>query len=517
MKKVLVLLTAICLVGVIGALISGCGQQTPSINTVNSQPKGLSIKGTIYTTTLSGTVGGPISGAVVTLSGDRANYTAVTNSQGEYVFSGIPDGTYVVVATAEGHQRLSTTTVTIKPSSDVPADNTITVGDIQLSSQPVILSYSPAPNSVITQSPTFVVTFNEAMDTSTVIPAMAAAGVRTFALSGSTVPLSTSWSSDSKTLTITPEAALISNESYTLSVSSVAMRDASGYSIDTTGEQALATSQTYRVATGGVPGDPSNLTVIVNNKPFTTVEGTGADYLDVYTSANWIDLYCDPPSSGGLVTGYKFYAALDTASAGNYVLIGSTTVNYLSLQISTLITALYNSTVNPVSTMNYPFINKAVYFKVVAYNGDGESAAASSGAVKEVVGPQVDLTAFDGRATQGKAAELLNNNYYLAALTAGTDTKIAYIAFNQPVDAATIIPANFTLSGGATVAAASLLTSSSTNLTASFTGNVYSIVKITSDTDFTGAETLTVGTGVKDLAGNPVSQSVTCNYQVNIP
>lgn len=501
MRKVFAILIGVCLIGTIGMLIAGCGQQTPTIGT--SQPAGLKIKGVVYTTTLSGTKGDPVSGAGVALSGDSADFTSVTDSNGEYVISGIPDGSYLLTVTAEGHKRSTGNTVTIKPSSDVPADNTITVKDIQLSSNPVILGYSPAPNSVVSQTPTFVVTFNETMETSTVIPSLAPSGIRTFAISGGTVPLSASWSSDNVTLTITPEASLGSNEAYVLNINpETTVKDAAGYTLSTSGDQALASSQTYRIATGGVPAAPSGIivTTVTGSRIFTTDEAaTGADYSHVYGGN--LNLYWDSPSSG-LVTGYKVYTAIEGASAGNYVLVATVTTNNTTVTSANLITALFGagSTVNPVSTINYPLINKTLYFKVIAYNGDGESSAASwSG--KETVGPQVDATAFDG--LMGNAAEVLNNNYYLPALTAGTDTKIAYIAFNQPIDAATVTATNFSLSAG-TVTGAALLTSSSANLTASFTGNVFSIVKITSDTDFVGGETLTVGTGVKDLAGNPV-------------
>ena len=82
------------------------------------------------------------------------------------------------------------------------------------------------------------------------------------------------------------------------------------------------------------------------------------------------------------------------------------------------------------------------------------------------------------------------------------DTKIAYIAFIEPVDPATIIAGNFTHSAG-TVTDATLLTSSGDNLGAFWLSFERSIVKITSDTDFAALDTITVGSGVKDLAGNP--------------
>ncbi|KPJ68739.1 hypothetical protein AMJ44_05535, partial [candidate division WOR-1 bacterium DG_54_3] len=124
-------------------------------------------------------------------------------------------------------------------------------------------------------------------------------------------------------------------------------------------------------------------------------------------------------------------------------------------------------------------------------------------------GPQLNTAAYSGRTLGGRAAEVLNNNYYLPALTAGTDTKIAYIAFNQPVDPSTILATVFqhTDVGDVTkglVTNATLLTSSSSNLSGIWPGNLFSIVKITSDTDFALTDKIKVSTAVKDLAGNPV-------------
>ncbi len=503
MKKILGLVAAVCLIGAVGYFIINCGQQTPSITTINSPPSGLSLRGVVYSLTLDGTKGDPIAGAMVALSGSRSTYTAATNSDGEYVFSGIPDGLYNIIATAESHQRNTTTgvNVPIKPSSGVPADNTITVQDIVLSSRPIILSYSPVPNSVISQTPTFVVTFNEAMDSSTVVPWLVAGALRTFAVSGDTVHLSTSWP-DNKTLVITPEAGLTMNTLYYLTFLNVtSIRDVAGYPLSSEAEQALQSSQSYRVTTGGLPGAPSNVVVTMNGKPFTSGQA-GADYSDVMNGGgNDLGIYWDPPSSGGLVTMYKVYASV----GNNYVTFAppgsSTTNNYCSGSMWNLIQALYGTTVDPISTKNYPFINKYVYFKVVALNGDGESAAASTGGIMELVGPQLVSPAYDGFG--GKAAEKFNNNYYLPALT-GTDTKIAYIGFNQPVDPSTITAANFSLSGAGTVTEATLLTQSSAVLSgASFGVAAYAVVRITSDTDLTGV-TVTAKTGVKDLSGNSV-------------
>jgi hypothetical protein len=95
-------------------------------------------------------------------------------------------------------------------------------------------------------------------------------------------------------------------------------------------------------------------------------------------------------------------------------------------------------------------------------------------------------------------------------LTAGTDTTLIYIAFDEPVDASTITAGNFTISGGLTITGAELLTSSSADLDpgAVWTGSVYSIVKLTASAAVS-TNTITIGTGVKDLAGNAIPAGTT--------
>jgi hypothetical protein len=497
MRKILTGLIGVSLIGVLGMMIAGCGQQTPSISTANSQPSGLAIKGTVYAITLADTRGAPIQGAVVALSGNSATQTTVTNARGEYLFSGVPDGYYVLIVTAEGYERDSTYSDTIK-SGVVPADNTITVRDIELYSNPIIVNCTPLPNTVIGQTPTFVVTFDEAMDQSTVLPTLVPNGVRAYG-SGNSVTLLTSWA-DAKTLVITPEAALIANNAYTLDIDpNSTARDLDGFLLDNSGELAQNTAHNYRVTSGGVPSAPANVQVSVGTKTLTNDAATGVDFADVLGGTvgfSW-------SSSTGAVTGYKVYVA--NSATGNYSLISSatSTTNYVDVSLANILTALYGTTsLNPTSTGNYPLINLPLYVKVVAYNGDGESTAGSAAAI-ELVGPRVNTAAYSGRAAGGFAAALLANNYILPALTAGTDTKVAYIAFLEPLDSTTVTAANFTSTAG-TVLGATLLTNASVDLDpgAFWASNAYSIVKITVDTNFAAAQTITVGAGVKDLAGN---------------
>jgi hypothetical protein len=504
---------------VIGILITGCAQQTPSITTTNSQPRGLAIKGAVYGTTLNNTQGNPIAGAVVTLSGDSANQVSVTNAGGEYLFSNIPDGQYILIVTAEGYQRNTQSSVTIKPSSSVPADNTITVQDIALSSRPVILSYSPTPNSVIGQNPTFIIKFNEVMDQSTLYPSLTAHGLRFFSLSGNTVPLAIGWA-DAKTLLLTPEAALLSNESYILDIDpQTTLKDASGFSLDTNtaAEQALASSVDFRTDAGGAPGAPSNISVVMGSgtsaKIFTSEAATGIDYVDITgaTGPHAIKLSWLPGS--GTVTGYKVYVADGPSS--NYSLIRSVTTNYADFSISNLINFLYGvSDTDALAIGNYPMINKTLYIKVIAFNGDGESPAAAT-SVKELIGPKLSTTAWDGNG--GTSKNVLGNNVFLPAI--GTDKTRAYIFFTEPVDPASVVAANFSITKGApdptrVISSVRLLTQSSNNVLLPFgtspLDTTYAVVEIVADGDITSAAPGTYQIkanegGVKDLAGNAVA------------
>ena len=508
------LLIGIGLVVTLGMLVSGCGQQTPTINTSNSQPQGLAIKGVVYSTTVAGTKGAPLAGAVVSLSGNSANQTATTNALGEYLIKDIPDGAYILIVTAEGHVRNTATGVVIKPSTGVPADNTVTVADIQLSSSPIIVSISPNPNAVISQTTTFVVVFNEAMDPSTVNPSLSPSGVRTFTIPGDSAPIKTGWA-DSRTLLITPEAALISNEAYLLSIDpNTTARDASGYTLVTTGDLSLAANVNFRVTAGGVPGTPSNLSITVGTKAITS-DATGADYADVFGAAS-IGLHWDP--STGQVTGYKVYVA--NSATGNYVFLTNATNNrnYVDVTANNILSALYGTTaIDPLAIGGYPMINIPLYVKVVAFNGDGESAAASA-STKELIPPTLNATGWDGNGTF-TTPYVLDNNYYLPAI--GTDDTVAYVFLSEPVDPATVTTAAFAITavGGApvrTVVSATLLTQSSGKLRGAGPAPMaatYAVVKIVADgsikdPDAAGPmayQIMAVQANVSDLAGNRVA------------
>jgi hypothetical protein len=518
-KKLLLLLA-------LTALIAGCGQQVPQVSTTMAAPGNLKIQGVVYSISYYASGGyyyshfGPtVSGATVTLLGTAESKTALTNDKGEYMFENVRYGDYYVKGTKDGYQSDITDVIMSA------VEGSVTTLDLSLSVHPVVRSVSPAPNSTIEASATFTVTFNEPMDTATVRPRIAAGGIRTFA-AGDTAAISCAWSGGDTILTITPQSTLSANQIYRLylantfedvkdkdgNILAINVSYTGGVPIDEDGDVIEQTNDyfTYKTTAGGAPTAPSGLTIGTSGGQFTA---TGVDYAALFGGTADVDFNWTPSTSGN-VTGYKVYIA--RSSTGPWCLLSATTTNLLTaVDVPTTIRyALFDaaavSVVDPVSTRNFPFINEKIYVKVVAYNGEGESSASAANAI-ELNPPGLSATVFSGRALgAGFTAQRLGNGYYLAGLTAGTDTTTIYIAFDEPVDASTIIAANFTISGGRTITGAELLTSSSADLdpAAVWAGSVYSIVKLTANSAVS-TDTITIGTGVKDLAGNAIPASTT--------
>lgn len=523
MKKYMLLGIAIL---TLGALVAGCGQQTPEVKTTTNQPNGLVIRGVVRNTVLPGTVtgnvGDPLAGATVQISAAGAVAAgisakivappATTNANGEYIFSGIPDGNYTLIVTKEGYQRTRVTGVYPKSSVVVPADNTITVQDILLVSNPIVLSYSPIPNAVVSNSQAFTITFNEAMDKSSTTFTLAPSGIRTLVTDASRVPITVVWDTASKVATITPVGAMISNETYSLAVVTTG-RDTEGYLITATGDQALALTQTYRIATGGLPGNPSDLVI-------STVTGASseADYLRVFDDAGTvgsgvrgINLFWKSPASS-VISGYSIYVA-DSAT-GNYAFLANSTSNQYSTTVWEIAARLYGVLlplaprgIDPVCTKNWPFVNKKIYFKVAAFNGDGESTGAASGSLQDSIGPR--LAGAVAASWPTFLGGYMNNGYWLAQLTTSTE---ALVGFNEPLTESSVTTAGFIIlytatgtQAAITVTGATPLVSDASDLTG---GGVYTMAKVTTDTaidNLAGYYSIMLVTGeVKDLAGNAV-------------
>lgn len=512
------------------AVIVGCGQQNPQMIQSSTQPGNITIQGTLYpleinfVPSFSLVSGEPIAGAHVRIDGDSGAWTTISDANGQYRFVGVPDGSYLLSVTVEGYlYGTPATIISIKPIGNTPAEGTVNTQDIALLTFATIIGYSPAPGSTITANQTFEVTFNAPMDTSTVRFKLIPQGIRSSAIdSGSTVQVDLNWSDNNRKVAITPKADLIPNENYRLQM------DYSGffvippyYPLDARGEKYISGSivagpgiadilphfADYKTAAGGVPSAPSSLQVLINEKPTSEVDAG-----DVLETAADMKLNWSP--SAGNVTGYRVYIA-KSGSRDNYVplearnsTMTSTTESYFKTNITKVINALYGAgaEVNPVSTGNYPLINNTVYFKVVAYNGDGESAGPEV-AVRDVVGPQAGVPGDDYVAEPFPGQ--VGNGYYFPPIDVSEKDRI-YIFIREPVDPSTVIKDNFTLTGGG---GASVI---SANFMMSFYNpSLGSFVEIKASGDMNG-QTLTMA-NVKDLAGNVVKTGVGDSWSIVIP
>lgn len=473
------------------ALIAGCGQTSPTLNLSNNQPNGLKIKGVVREYNLNGRVGGGIAGAVVVLEGDSTTKTVVTNSAGEYLIEGIPDGTYNVLVTAEGYIGNQNAGVAFKSSMCVPADNTIVTSDIVLNANPIVFSYSPTPNSVVASNQAFTVTFSKPMDTSTVTFDLTPTGLRSYFVPPVPTGRTTvSWDSTGRVATVTPTTNMAMNTVYRLTVATGA-KDLKGYQIldySSGSYRSLTLTPTYRIASGGVPGAPSGVVVTVNGM---TIEA--ADYQSEFSnpsstmSINWQSAPLEN------ITGYRIYASKDGA---NYAILDVRTTNYGAFTVQAVISALYGAgtALNPSRPVNYPFENFPVYFKVVAYNGDGEGAGTVV-SVQDKVGPKI----IGGGYKDSFAPFIDSNNYYQSAIASDE----CLLVTTPSLDESTLLPANFRITDNG-----SAVTISDVKYLADyFSGTYLSLIKIksTSMLNTSGhAFVATIGTGVKDVAGNPV-------------
>lgn len=521
MKKGIVFGLCFLVLGVF--LLVGCGNETPTVNTSNPTPQNLSIRGTVYGTNIDGSLADPVAGAHVTLSGSSATCNTVTDAKGEYTIANIPDGGYTVVVTMEGYQRNSQTSVWIKPSSNIPADGTITVADIQLNPRPIVLSYSPVPASVVTPGQVFTVVFNKAIDRSSFQPMLSAAGIRTMVTDGSNMGITVA-STDNKTFTITPTANLISNESYMLTVNN-SVRDAVGNRIQdplvNSAEQAMSLTETYRVGTvAGAPGDVTNLALVYNIGGGNAT--TEADYLLVHNAGPIISLSWTSPTTGGPITGYNVYVAY--GPSGDFHLANPSPIIDNQAIFATLPTPpptidivelLYglNAFRDPVCTGGYPFINDVCRFKVVALNGDGESPGTGAGCVvsaRDTLGPMLDKAGGFGNAWNEWDNNYLFNNNVMIPNGTSYDNKTVFVGINEPI-LPNVVASKF--HGGTFEATSAELVTTSANLLSpfAFMTQTYSIVKVVFpyvtnglSPGFPATDFLTVEAGAfTDLSGNP--------------
>jgi hypothetical protein len=532
--KRLLALSAFSASFIIIALLTGCAQTMPEVKSGTAVPQNLVVKGIVYGDVYIpndyyyvSQVIGPVAGAIVSLVGSYETKSTVTSDKGEYVFENVKNGSYWVQVTKEGYQQgeeylsteygglmmASAKAASVKASA--VADGTIFTVDLDMWINPVMRAVTPLQDSTIETSAVFTVTFNKPMDPATIRPRIVTWGLRTSAV-GDTVNATGSWDASATVLTIIPVSPLIPNEVYRLylAASFDQVKDKEGHRLasSTSTYYAIPVEEhgnvienneyfTFRTSAGAAPGAPSGAYLTIGGKMITSDATAGADFADIFGAATTNVLF--NPGSGN-ITGYKVYAANDPAK--NFQLIYSDTLdsNYttgttFTFSMGNLLNAILGETdtSDPLGTGNYPLINQPTYFRVVAFNGEYQSAAAEVSA-QDRVPPRFNANVQESIYAGG----LLNNGYYLPELTASlADVKKAYVAFQEPIDPTTVSSTEFSISGGPHIVNVTLLTRGSSDL-GLLAGRDYSILLVETDSDLgMGAYTLTA-TGIKDLAGN---------------
>ncbi len=176
-----------------------------------------SISGTI---TLSGT-GSEGSFAYV----EGSSYVAATASDGSFVISKVPIGTYDVVVYHDGYTSSTNSGVTVVAATD------ISIGAVDLSpgaavdtTAPIVVSTDPPQGvSKFPIDAPIKATFSEAMDDTTITTG-------TFTMSGG-VTGTVSYDANSRTATFTPDANLTYSNSYSVTLST-SIADAAGNTLD---------------------------------------------------------------------------------------------------------------------------------------------------------------------------------------------------------------------------------------------------------------------------------------------
>jgi hypothetical protein len=325
------------------------------------------------------------------------------------------------------------------------------------------------------------------------------------------------WSDGNKTLTITPKETLTSNEVYRLIFdwnifppNSYGPRDLRGNLLVTPfwlnfigfpfEINACENFADYRVASGGVPGAPSNLKISYDvsssGPPVYTTEADAYDFwVTLYNNPNSVFLSWDSPASGQ-VSGYNIYTS--NGSSKVYLKLNSTLItnNQYTTNIQDFETTFWPTGVpwsNPVCAGNYPFINNPCRIKVVAVNGDGEGAGCEISAI-DTVPPKISSAESAG---SGFTGILLANNYYLPAIPPLSSGE-AYIGISEPVNPSTV-SGNVTISG---VTLTATLLTQSIGLLLPSPPSIMSIIKLDAGTTDIRGKTVTITSGLKDLAGN---------------
>ncbi len=487
----------------VGTLETNINLNNTTIETVTQiqtqlQPKGLTVRGTVYDSTQNGgfsstsPLGQPLENVTLYLSGAKVSRTTVSDSNGEYIFTDLPanftdTNGYTIVAVKAGLQRTIVSGIRFGNDSSAMPDNSIITQDIQMSSRPVVLSIIPAPGTILTAAvtstevTTIEVNFNESMDINSVKPTFTAMGIRTYSL---TDDPPTIWSNDNRTLKIIV-GRMLPNQNYRLLLDFAdTARDLSGNVLAKTAADIgssggireevydpIAASQYYYRTSASVPGAPSFVNVTFFGGPPYIDDPVWAGLFNYQFGApiaaiNGAQpiLFCFGPASGE-VTGYNIY--LSTNPNGPWFFERQTSVpeNLIfppavptTIQgVNMLLFGAFNVDTVPGSGQwltgkRLAFCTDPVYVKVTAYNGQGEGPGLISGAIKDNLQPNAIL------GSGSWLPPIAPNGLPNYAVAGPNQYKGCYLAYNEPPDLVKATnPANYSSStAGVNVTSASL-------------------------------------------------------------
>jgi hypothetical protein len=260
----------------------------------------------------------------------------------------------------------------------------------------------------------------------------------------------------------------------------------------------------YRTASGGAPGAPTGVLLTVNNK-------TVIDYADAANGSNKVNLAWLAPSSGA-ITAYKVYVGKSSSGpweriaddAGNYFI----EANFFSSEVTDVNEALYGDMYNADCLKMLAFVTDPVYFKVVAFNGEGETAATAV-ATRDAVKPTVPGAPAGGAYQNPGDAALVALGFpasLAAALPNYASSNLGcYIAFSEPMNLASLTDTTKYTPGTGSVNGATVV----------YNSEGLTLVKLTFDTANVLGSTVTVATdGPVDLSGNVMNSTGNVNRPI---
>jgi len=401
-------------------LLPGCTAEEPrEVRFSARSPDGLTLRGTVFGATLSGTRGEPLAGVQVRLSGGAATTSRATSAAGEFAFTDLATGVYRVIAEKEGYQRAFSEEVALMPGpTDLPDGTTVTV-DLDLRSNPVLLAVLPPPDSTVvaeTVIPTLL--FDERMDPTTVRGELwwvdQQGGV------DRRVSVVESWDEQGTTLTLAPRGRLPVASRFEIRLTgNPRILDLAGFPLDLTGAGGglTQTTFTFTTAAGGLPGPPTGLVVAgVGDRPPAELDWAWLAVAEGGAAAVPVHLTWVAPVDLPGPEGYLVYASCGTGPVLLADEIGLEAA--WSGTLGGLAGLLHGAEqLDPVGRGNVPAVSCPLRLEVTAFNRDGES-------------PPAVVELRDGVAP---ALVWAGRDLPAAELPAIPDGGAVYLGFSEPV------------------------------------------------------------------------------------